>query len=118
MRMSEQKTEDVVAWSLGTIKRLTRKAAGLETEADKLEQHRPTEVQLFGIGIFNTKDPLSERLWNMAASQGDTITAWPLKFLAWVARKWERDDLAPLPPDVPTYSPSHVLLNNTRYHGR
>eukprot|EP00960_Hanusia_phi_P037735 753088-Hanusia_phi.AAC.12 len=44
---------------------------------------QPTDVQLFGISLFNTKDPLSERLWNMGSSQGDTITAWPLKAAAW-----------------------------------
>jgi len=107
-----------VGWSLKKVSQLIRRAAGEETRDEKMAAHRPTEVQLFGIGIFNTKDALSDRLWNMAASQGDTITAWPLKFLAWVAKKWERDEIAPLPPQPLTTSSRHVLLNNTQYHDK
>jgi hypothetical protein len=45
------------------------------------------QVQLFGIRIFNTKDAISERLWSMAAPQGDVISSWPLKGAAWLCKK-------------------------------
>jgi hypothetical protein len=49
---------------------MARQLAGMETEEDKMKLYESTEVQLFGIPLFNTKDAVSERLWSMATSQG------------------------------------------------
>ncbi|EKX49964.1 hypothetical protein GUITHDRAFT_135647 [Guillardia theta CCMP2712] len=110
----EPRAESIFSWVMSKTGHIIRKAFDAETEEDKINAYRPTDVQLFGISLFNTKDPLSDRLWNMGSSQGDTITAWPLKAAAWVAKKLEREGILPSSPKAPLFSETHSLLNTTK----
>jgi len=115
-KCSDPQVNTIFEWLAYKAGHLVRKATDTETEEDKLQQYHSVEVQLFGIPLFNTKDPVSERLWSMGASQGETVTGWPLKAAAWIAKKMERTGVINLPPDAPMTSDTHVLLENTRYH--
>ena len=90
-RNADPEVLTVFEWLGRAVGHVSRIVAGEETEADELARHRSTEVQLFGITLFNARDPLSERLWSVAQSQGETVTSWPFRAAAWVARKLERD---------------------------
>jgi len=106
----------VFEWLGYKSEHMARKLVGEETKADEMQKYQSVEVQLFGIPLFNTKDPVSERLWSMASSQGETVTGWPLRAMAWIAKKMERVGTISMPPDAPMTSETHVLLQNTRYH--
>mmetsp|Transcript_88381 Transcript_88381/g.143059 ORF Transcript_88381/g.143059 Transcript_88381/m.143059 type:complete len:575 (-) Transcript_88381:587-2311(-) len=112
----EPQVSTIFEWLGYTSEHLTRKVLGEETADDKMLKYQSVEVQLFGIPLFNTKDPVSERLWSMASSQGETVTGWPLKAIAWIVKKMERVGSMAVPPEAPMTSETHVLLKNTRYH--
>ena len=114
----EMQVKTVFEWVGYKAGHIARQAVGAETQDDVMQRYESTEVQLFGIPLFNTKDPVSERLWAMAQSQGETVTGWPLKAAAWITKKMERAGLISLPPDAPMTCDTHVLLGNTRYHDR
>lgn len=114
----EQQTSTIFGWLGDKGAHIFRQLAGEETYEDHLKKYESVEVQLFGIPLFNTKDAVSERLWSMAASQGETVTGWPLKAAAWIAKKMERTGALDMPPEAPMTSETHVLLENTRYHKR
>jgi len=117
-RNADPEVLTVFEWLGRAVGHVSRIVAGEETEADELARHRSTEVQLFGITLFNARDPLSERLWSVAQSQGETVTSWPFRAAAWVARKLERDGAIRSPPQPPTLNGQHVLLGNTAVHAK
>jgi len=86
----EPQVSTIFEWLGYTSEHLTRKVLGEETADDKMLKYQNVEVQLFGIPLFNTKDPVSERLWSMSSSQGETVIGWPLKAIAWIVKKLER----------------------------
>ena len=75
----EPQVKTIFEWLMYKSGHLVRKLTDTESHDDKLDEYQSVEVQLFGIPLFNTKDPVSERLWSMGASQGETVTGWPLK---------------------------------------
>ena len=114
----EPQVQTIFEWLGYKGEHLVRQVTDTETHDDEMKKYQSIEVQLFGIPLFNTKDPVSERLWSMGASQGETVTGWPLKAAAWIAKKMERVGTMSLPPEPPTTSDTHVLLENTRYHDK
>jgi len=112
----EPQVQTIFEWLGYKGEHLVRQVTDSETKDDEMKKYESIEVQLFGIPLFNTKDPVSERLWSMGASQGETVTGWPLKAAAWIAKKMERMGTMSLPPEPPMTSDTHVLLENTRYH--
>lgn len=114
-RSSEPRVNTLWEWATNKLQHIARMNAGKETEEDKLSHHIPIDVHFMGVTLFNTKDPVSERLWSFGQSQGEALVSYPLKCLAWVAKKAERLGTLGYPVPAPTVSDVHVLLNSTRY---